>query len=56
MEKDSKDFLRHAPARAKQAVARAEKEEAAIASTAAGVVAGAPHPFDPTSDDDQSDR
>jgi hypothetical protein len=29
MEKDSKDFLRHAPARVKQDAARAEKEEAA---------------------------
>ncbi|EFX80050.1 hypothetical protein DAPPUDRAFT_244265 [Daphnia pulex] len=46
MEKDSKDFLRHALTRVKQAVARAEKEEAAMAANAAGVEAGARHPLD----------
>lgn len=46
MEKASKDFLRHAPARVKQISARAEKEEAAMVAHAAGVAAGSRHPLD----------
>ena len=52
---NSKDFLLHAPARVKQAVARAEKEEAGMIAKAADVEAGAPHSLDYSYDDGQSD-